>query len=143
MISYAVEDTMNFAAEMSKSAKAGDVICLCGQLGAGKTAFAKGYARGLGVMVHVNSPTFTLLQVYEDGRLPLYHFDLYRLMDGNVDEDTLEDIGFFEYLDGSGVCLIEWAECARDMVPAGACWIEIGRSSKDGDVENERTIHIR
>ena len=148
--SYSPEDTMGFGAEMAKKAKAGDVICLCGSLGAGKTAFAKGFAKGLGVAGHVNSPTFTLMQIYEDGRLPLYHFDLYRLMElldegGQIDVDTLEDIGFFDYLDGDGVCLIEWAEYGRDFMPDEAVWVRIERCDQkadDGNFAERRTIHI-
>ena len=136
--SYSPEDTMAFGADMAKKAEAGDIICLCGSLGAGKTAFAKGFASGLGVSGHVNSPTFTLMQVYDDGRLPLYHFDLYRLAellekDTQIDYDTLEDIGFFDYLEASGVCLIEWAEYGRDYIPDEAIWIRIERNEdKDG-----------
>jgi len=133
MISYSshsLEETLDFAADMAAKAKAGDIICLNGNLGAGKTAFAKGFAKGLGINGYVNSPTFTLMQIYEDGRLPMYHFDLYRLAEsleyGNhIDADTLEDIGFFEYLDAKGICLIEWAEYAGDLIPKNASWIDI------------------
>jgi len=109
--SRSVEETLAIGEELGRQAKAGDVFCLCGSLGMGKTVFAKGFARGLGIEGNVNSPTFTLLQVYESGRLPLYHFDLYRLIDdGAVGVEDLEEIGFFECLDGDGVSLIEWAE---------------------------------
>ena len=137
--SYSLEDTMAFGSEMAKKIKAGDIICLCGPLGAGKTAFAKGFARGLGVSSHVNSPTFTLLQIYENGQLPLYHFDLYRLaelLDENtqIDYDTLENIGFFDYLESEGVCLIEWAEYGREFIPDEAIWVRIeGNDCKDRD----------
>jgi len=129
-LSRSSEETMAFAENMAASAEAGDIICLCGPLGAGKTAYAKGFARGLGIESHINSPTFTLMQVYINGRLPLYHFDLYRLMeslgeDAQIDPDTLEGIGFFEYLEADGVCLIEWAEYAKDVIPDGAHWLEI------------------
>ena len=132
MISCSLEETMDIAAKMAQQAKAGDIICLSGTLGAGKTAFAKGFAKGLGVKGYVNSPTFTLMQVYDDesSKLPLYHFDLYRLAEQlneetQIDEDTLDDIGFFEYLGDDGVCLIEWAEFARDLIPKTADWINI------------------
>ena len=130
MISRSLEETMAFAAEMASQAKAGDIICLSGNLGAGKTAFAKGFAKGLGVSGHVNSPTFTLMQIYEDGRLPLYHFDLYRLAEFleegiQIDADTLDDIGFFEYLEDEAICLIEWAEYAIDLIPSNASWVKI------------------
>lgn len=136
--SNSVEDTIAFAIKMAINAKPGDIICLCGPLGAGKTVFAQGYAKGLGVSDYVNSPTFTLMQVYDTGRLPLYHFDLYRLLGhnqidpGEIDLDTLDDIGFLEYLDGDGVCLIEWAEYGRNMVPDGAYWVEISRKDENG-----------
>ena len=122
--SFSPEDTLAFAAKMALDARAGDIICLCGPLGAGKTAFAKGFALGLDVEGHVSSPSFTIMQLYNSGRLPLYHFDLYRLMEA-IDEDALEDIGFFDCLNADGVCLIEWADCARDYIPAGATWLEI------------------
>ena len=115
---------MAIAASIASGAAPGDVICLSGPLGAGKTAFAQGFALGLGVEDYVNSPTFTIMQIYGGGRLPLYHFDLYRLT-SELDEDSLEDIGFFEYLDKGGVCLIEWAEYARDFIEAGAIWVDI------------------
>jgi len=130
MISRSLEETMAYAAKMAVKAKAGDIICLSGSLGAGKTAFAKGFAKGLGVKGYVNSPTFTLMQIYEDGSLPLYHFDLYRLAEflekgSQIDADILDDIGFFEYLDDKGICLIEWAEYAIDLIPSHATWVEI------------------
>ena len=93
--SGSIEDTQDFAAKMAAQAKPGDIICLCGEMGAGKTAFAQGFAQGLGVKGHVNSPTFTIMQIYEDGRLPMYHFDLYRLEDSALDD--LCNLGFDEY----------------------------------------------
>ena len=139
---------MALAEDIAKKAKAGDIICLSGELGAGKTAFAKGFARGLEVLAHVSSPTFTLMQLYNNGRLPLYHFDLYRLgeeLTENekciIDEWTLYDIGFFEYLDLDGVCLIEWAEYAQHVIPSTAIWVRI-RRSEDGSIAEKRTIHI-
>ena len=143
--SKSLEDTMAFAENLAKEAKPGDILCLCGPLGAGKTAFAKGFAKGLGVTGHVNSPTFTIMQVYDEGRLTLYHFDLYRLMDVEMDLDALDDIGFLDYLEGDGVCLVEWAEYAKEAVPDGAKWVRIDvadRSEDYGSNSSERTIHI-
>ena len=156
-VSYSPEDTKAFGEKMAQKAKIGDIICLCGQLGAGKTAFAQGFARGMGVKGNVNSPTFTLMHIYESGRLPLYHFDLYRLADPTIngtlsgertqiDLDTLEDIGFFDYLgvrEGhyAGVCLIEWAEYVRDFIPDGAVWVKIKRGDDESHVE-KRTIQL-
>ena len=136
--SYSLEDTMAIACGLAQKAKKGDIICLCGPLGAGKTVFAQGFAKGLGVQGYVNSPTFTLMQIYDDGRLPCYHFDLYRLE--APDLDALEDIGFFEYLDSDGVCLIEWAEYARQFIPSGATWIEIERNDRNFE---ERKLYVR
>ena len=133
------DETMAIARDMAKNARAGDIIALSGDLGAGKTVFVKGFAEGLGVKGIINSPTFTLMQIYDDGRLPIYHFDLYRLMDASYDDidiDTLEEIGFFEYMDGdeassgAGVCLIEWAEYARGFIPDSAIWVELRRTDK-------------
>jgi len=135
------EDTQHFAAKLAAKSKAGNIFCLCGNLGAGKTAFSQGFVQGLGYTGYVSSPTFTLMQIYEGGRLPVYHFDLYRLME-DVNADTLEEIGFFEYLDADGVCLIEWADCAREYMPDSAIWVDIGRVENGSD-ENKRKIHIR
>ncbi|MCL2500150.1 MAG: tRNA (adenosine(37)-N6)-threonylcarbamoyltransferase complex ATPase subunit type 1 TsaE [Defluviitaleaceae bacterium] len=99
-------ETEMFAQEFSRSIKAGDIICLSGGLGAGKTVFTKGLARGLGYLGRVTSPTFTLMNVYEGGRLTVYHFDLYRL-DGEAD---IESVGCEEFFNAGGVCVLEWPE---------------------------------
>ncbi len=106
-------ETFEFARELGEKAKAGDVYCLTGDLGTGKTVFAQGFAAGVGVTDTVNSPTFTIVQVYEDGRIPFYHFDVYRI--GGSEE--MFEIGFEEYVYGTGVCLIEWAELIEDILP--------------------------
>ena len=134
------KNTITFACEMAQKAKKGDIICLCGPLGAGKTAFAQGFAKGLGIYEHVSSPTFTIMQLYESGRMPLYHFDLYRLED--AEPEDFDDIGLLDYLEGSGVSLIEWAEYAQDFIPKNATWVEI-RRSEDGNLAEKREIHIR
>ena len=97
---------------MGREAVPGQVITLIGDLGVGKTVFTQGFAAGLGVQDSVNSPTFTILQVYEDGRIPLYHFDVYRIGDS---EEMLE-VGWDEYVSGNGVCLIEWADLIEDLI---------------------------
>ena len=129
-------ETQRFAAELAVTAKAGDVFCLCGPLGAGKTAFAQGFARGLGVTEPVTSPTFTLMQTYTSGRLPLYHFDLYRT-------EGVINLDFEDYLYGDGICLIEWAQFARERI-FGAVWVTLtpvdGGDSNDGGGENTRRI---
>jgi tRNA threonylcarbamoyladenosine biosynthesis protein TsaE len=96
----------------------GDVLALCGELGAGKTHFVKGVAAGLGTSAEITSPTFTLIHEYPGGRLPLYHFDFYRL----EDEDEALKIGLDEYLDGDGVCIIEWADKFPGLLPGHTRW---------------------
>lgn len=112
--SECVEDTYKIAHVMGAEAKAGDVICLIGDLGTGKTVFSQGYAAGVGVTDIVNSPTFTIVQVYEDGRIPLYHFDVYRI----GDSEEMYETGYEEYVYGDGACLIEWADIISDILPA-------------------------
>lgn len=97
-------DTIEFAKTVANVCKGGEVILLNGDLGAGKTTFTKGFAKALGIHKTVKSPTFTLMKTYTDGRLPLYHFDLYRI----GGEEELEELGFSEYLNGDGICVIEW-----------------------------------
>lgn len=105
--SFSADESFDLGEKLGKKLNSGDIIALCGELGAGKTVFAKGIARGLGVDEEVTSPTFTLLKEYE-GRHRLFHFDLYRI----EDEEALENTGFFDYLGGEGVCVIEWADKA-------------------------------
>ena len=129
---YSASETRTLGERMGREAKPGAVYALCGDLGAGKTVFAQGFAAGLGITAHVTSPTFTLLQVYEEGRLPLYHFDLYRI------EDACEadDIGCEEYFSGNGVCLVEWAERAEELLPADTIRIRITRDPAEDDVRS-------
>lgn len=107
------EETYALGKELGEQAAAGAVFTLNGDLGVGKTVFAQGFAEGLGIMEAVNSPTFTILQVYEEGRLPLYHFDVYRI----EDPEEMYEVGFDDYLYGQGVCLIEWAEQVAELLP--------------------------
>ena len=106
----------------------GDVVAYRGDLGAGKTAFTRGLARGLGCTGRVTSPTFTVVNEYE-GRLPLFHFDLYRL----EGEDALYDIGWEDYLDQGGVCAVEWSERAEAALPRETVWVSIRRCAESGD----------
>ncbi len=106
------DDTYRLGLEMAKTARPGDVITLTGDLGVGKTVFTKGFAKGLGIDEDVNSPTFTILQIYEEGRLPLYHFDVYRI----GDPEEMFEVGWDEYVYGKGVCLIEWADLIEDLI---------------------------
>ena len=110
-ISNGVEQTREIAKTFSKSLKPGDIIFLIGDLGAGKTAFTSGVAEGLGVKNSVSSPTFTIVNEYLKGDIPVYHFDLYRL----GSEDDLYDIGIDEYLFGDGICILEWPQLAENL----------------------------
>ncbi len=120
--------TFDYAKRMGEEAKAGDVIALTGEMGAGKTVFAKGFAKGLGIEEIVSSPTFTLVQIYDDGRLPLYHFDVYRI----ADVSEMDETGFEDYISGEGVTLVEWADMIGDIMPENTKWVRI---YKDPDVE--------
>ncbi|MFW5648616.1 MAG: tRNA (adenosine(37)-N6)-threonylcarbamoyltransferase complex ATPase subunit type 1 TsaE [Candidatus Alkaliphilus sp. MAG34] len=108
------------AGKLGKLVDSGDVICMVGDLGAGKTTFTQALAVGLGVEDYVTSPTFVLINEY-DGRIPLYHFDVYRINDIN----EMEDLGYEEYFYGDGVCAIEWADLIKDILPNNHLWIEI------------------
>ncbi len=108
------EETFAFAKQMAEAASPGEVITLDGDLGVGKTVFAQGIAEGLGITGPVNSPTFTILQVYEEGRMPLYHFDVYRI----ADPEEMDEIGYEDCFYGEGVTLIEWAELIPEILPA-------------------------
>lgn len=111
--SFSPKDTFEIARELGQKACAGDVICLIGDLGVGKTLFSQGFAQGIGVEENVNSPTFTIVQEYDEGRLPLYHFDVYRI----EDSEEMEEVGFADMIYGDGVCLIEWANMISDILP--------------------------
>ena len=132
-ITNSPEETEALGAALGRVLAPGTVIAYTGDLGAGKTAFAGGVARGLGITGPVASPTFTLVQEYRGGRLPLYHFDVYRL----GGPDGLEDIGFYEYIDGDGVCLIEWSELIESELPQDCYRVTITRIS-----DTERRICI-
>ena len=110
--SYSAQDTREAGRRMGQEAVPGLVVTLTGDLGTGKTVFAQGFAEGLGIRETVNSPTFTILQIYEEGRMPLYHFDVYRIGDP---EEMLE-IGWEEYVWADGVCLVEWADMIEDLI---------------------------
>lgn len=106
---------------MAQNAQAGRVYALIGDLGVGKTVFTKGFAEGLGIEEPVSSPTFTILQIYEEGRLPLYHFDVYRI----EEPEEMEEVGFDDYVYGDGVCLIEWAGKIEEILPEETIWVLI------------------
>lgn len=121
-------DTYKFGKAMGEKAEIGQIYCLIGDLGSGKTLFAQGFAEGLGIKEPVSSPTFTLIQEYEEGRLPLYHFDVYRI----EDEEEMFEIGYEDYFYGNGVCLVEWADLIEALIPEDAVWISIERDVKSG-----------
>ena len=123
------DETESIALELAKEAKAGSIYTLSGDLGAGKTVFARGFARGLGIMSPVTSPTFTLVNEYKKGRLPLYHFDVSRL--GEAEE--LYDTGFEDYLENGGVVLIEWAERIEELLPRPYFYISIEKDLSRGE----------
>ena len=107
------DDTFRIGRELGEKAVPGEVFALYGDLGVGKTVLTKGLAAGLGIAEPVNSPTFTILQIYEDGRLPLYHFDVYRI----EEPDEMEEVGFDDYVYGDGVCMTEWPERIEEILP--------------------------
>ncbi|MBQ8261773.1 MAG: tRNA (adenosine(37)-N6)-threonylcarbamoyltransferase complex ATPase subunit type 1 TsaE [Lachnospiraceae bacterium] len=107
------EETQKLGQELAKEAAPGTVITLNGDLGVGKTVFAQGIARGLDLDEWINSPTFTIVQEYDGGRMPFYHFDVYRI----ADADEMYEIGYEDYFYGEGLCLIEWADLIRELIP--------------------------
>lgn len=126
--SFNPDDTYNIAKLLGEDARAGDVICLIGNLGVGKTLFSQGFAKGLGIEESVSSPTFTIVQQYDEGRLPLYHFDVYRI----EDSDEMEEVGFADMLYGDGVCLIEWADLISDILPEHYTTVTINKNLDRG-----------
>ena len=122
------KETYDLGKKIGSHAKAGEVYTLVGDLGVGKTVFTQGLAKGLGIEEPISSPTFTIVQVYDDGRLPFYHFDVYRISD--IDE--MYEIGCEEYFYGEGVCFIEWAQLIREMIPENAVTITIEKDLEKG-----------
>lgn len=135
-ITDSYEETEKVAAEFAQGLKGGEVIAMYGDLGAGKTAFVRGMARALGIQDHITSPTFTILNVYEGGRLPLYHFDVYRI----ADPDEMYEIGYEDYIGSDGVAVIEWAELIDDILPDEYIRIDIRRDSLEDDDHREISI---
>ena len=122
------EETFDAGRKLGMNAKPGEIYTLNGDLGVGKTVFTQGVAAGLGILEHVNSPTFTIVQVYESGRLPFYHFDVYRI--GDVEE--MDEIGYEDYFYGNGLCIVEWAERIRELIPPQARQITIAKNLEKG-----------
>ena len=134
LLSHSPEDTEDIGARLAEQLEPGAVVAFTGDLGAGKTAFTRGLARGLGIPDRITSPTFTIVNEYEGGRLPLFHFDMYRL--GSADE--LFDIGWEDYLRRGGVCAVEWSENIADALEEDAVRVDIRRGASD----QERVITI-
>ncbi len=139
--SNSTEETFEIAGKMGEKAKPGTVICLDGDLGTGKTVFTKGFAKGLGIGEHISSPTFNIMKSYSGGRLPLYHFDVYRI--GDVSE--MDEIGYEDCFYGDGVSLIEWGSIIDDILPEETVRITITKDLSKGfdfreiRVENDYT----
>ena len=125
--SFSAEETYALGKKLGEEAKPGAVYCLSGDLGVGKTVFTKGFAVGLGVNDTVNSPTFTIVQEYK-GRLPFYHFDVYRI----EEPEEMEEIGYEDYFYGDGACMIEWAELIEELLPKEAVRICISKDLQKG-----------
>lgn len=126
--SFSAQDTFALGQQIGEAAVPGEVYTLTGDLGVGKTVFTQGVAKGLGIKEAVNSPTFTILQVYEEGRLPFYHFDVYRI--GCVEE--MEEIGYEDYFYGDGICFIEWADLIEEILPKNCRKITISKDLSKG-----------
>ncbi|MBQ8185219.1 MAG: tRNA (adenosine(37)-N6)-threonylcarbamoyltransferase complex ATPase subunit type 1 TsaE [Lachnospiraceae bacterium] len=126
--SYSAKETLEIGRQMGEKAVPGTVYTLIGDLGVGKTVFTQGFARGLGITEPISSPTFTIIQEYDDGRLPFYHFDVYRI--GDVEE--MEEIGYEDYFYGNGVCLIEWANLIPEILPERITRITIEKDLEKG-----------
>ena len=133
------EETFEVGRTIGMNAKPGQIYTLTGDLGVGKTVFTQGVAAGLGITEPVNSPTFTIIQEYEDGRLPFYHFDVYRI--GDLEE--MEEIGYDDYFFGQGICLIEWAELIEEILPAKRIEVTIEKDLEQGFEYRKITIEER
>ena len=132
-------ETFELGVRMGTEAKAGQVYTLIGELGVGKTVFTQGLAKGLGIMEPISSPTFTIVQVYEEGRLPFYHFDVYRI--GDIEE--MDEIGYEDYIFGKGVCLIEWSNLIEEILPQKRSEIVIEKDLEKGFEYRKITITER
>lgn len=135
-ITHSAEETYALGMELAAKAMPGECYALNGDLGTGKTVFTKGFARGLGITEHVTSPTFTILQTYEGGRLILHHMDVYRI----EDEDEMEEVGLDDCLYGGGVCLIEWPERIKGLLPPDTVSITIEKIRDAGPDDRKITI---
>ena len=122
------EETFAFGKKIGEMAKPGQIYTMIGDLGVGKTVFTQGLARGLDITEPISSPTFTIIQEYEEGRLPFYHFDVYRI--GDIEE--MEEIGYDDYFFGNGVCMIEWANLIEELIPDSRIQVTIEKDLEKG-----------
>lgn len=122
------QETFCVGKKIGENARPGQIYTLTGDLGVGKTVFTQGVAAGLGITEPISSPTFTIIQEYETGRLPLYHFDVYRI--GDIEE--MEEIGYDDYFFGNGVCMIEWAELVEELIPENSIHVTIEKDLEKG-----------
>ena len=136
IISKSPEDTCALGKQIGESVAPGSVLTLVGDLGVGKTVFTQGLAEGLGISDAVNSPTFTIVQIFEEGRIPLYHLDVYRI--GDISE--MDEIGYEDYFYGDGVCLIEWANLIEELLPERYMEIRIEKNLEKGFDYREITV---
>ncbi len=136
---YSAEETYQLGVEIGKKASRGQVYTMVGDLGVGKTVFTQGMAHGLEIEEPISSPTFTIVQVYDEGRLPFYHFDVYRI--GDIDE--MDEIGFEDYVYGEGVSLIEWANLIDEILPEERTEIMIEKDLEKGFDYRRITIEER
>ena len=137
--SLSAEDTFALGALLGEGGVPGQVYTLTGDLGVGKTVFTQGFAKGIGIEGPVNSPTFTILQVYEEGRLPFFHFDVYRI----ADVEEMEEIGYEDCFYGEGICLIEWAELIEEILPEHSVQVTIEKSLDRGFDYRKITLRRR
>ena len=137
--SFSPEETFAIGEKIGLEAKPGEVYTLIGDLGVGKTVFTQGVAKGLGITEHVNSPTFTIVQIYEEGRIPFYHFDVYRI--GDVEE--MEEIGYQDCFYGEVICLIEWANLIEEILPENYKQITIEKNLEKGFDYRKITLQER
>lgn len=125
---YSEQETFTLGKSIGEKGKPGEIYALLGDLGVGKTVFTKGVAAGLAIKEQVNSPTFTIVQVYDSGRMPFYHFDVYRI----GDPEEMDEIGYEDYFFGDGLCLVEWANLIDELMPEETGWITIEKDLQKG-----------
>lgn len=135
-VSNSPEETMEIGRRIGLKAKRGQIYCLVGDLGVGKTMFTKGFAKGIGIEEHITSPTFTIINSYNNPNIPLYHFDVYRIQE----LEEMDEIGYEDYFYGEGISFIEWANYIEELIPEQAIWIYIHKNLTKGLDYREITL---